>query len=264
MNRHNKGLYPLLGAALLATACVPMETRSARFEKKWPAAGIARLDVHEVNGTISVDGNSPGEISMIAVVHSRGVRPNPKQEFDGYLRAELDGDSLSIRTQNERGIHFGFWGRGVRVDYELRVPPNVGLELRTVNGKIATRAISGETKATTVNGEVDIEATGSNEVAAKTVNGRVSCRFLDDFHGARLGTVNGRVLAVLPPTASFLGDFSQVNGDFEAAFPLNIHSHPGSRRVSGDVNGGKYALRISTVNGDIKVDNGAPTAAPQR
>ncbi|HKO02396.1 MAG TPA: hypothetical protein VJ032_11915 [Thermoanaerobaculia bacterium] len=76
--------------------------------------------------------------------------------------------------------------------------------------------------------------------------------------------MNGRVLAVLPPTASFLGDFSQVNGDFEAAFPLNIHSHPGSRRVSGDVNGGKYALRISTVNGDIKVDNGAPTAAPQR
>ena len=70
---------------------------------------------------------------MIAVVHSRGVRPNPKQEFDGYLRAELDGDSLSIRTQNERGIHFGFWGRGVRVDYELRVPPNVGLELDTMN-----------------------------------------------------------------------------------------------------------------------------------
>jgi len=55
---------------------------------------------------------------------------------------------------------------------------------------------------------------------------------------------------------SFSGDFSQVNGDVEAAFPLNIHSHPGSRRVSGEVNGGRYALRITTVNGDIKVDTG--------
>ena len=68
--------------------------------------------------------------------------------------------------------------------------------------------------------------------------------------------------ARLPPTASFLGDFTQVNGDFEAAFPLNIHSHPGSRRVSGEVNGGRYTLKISTVNGDITIDNVAPPAAP--
>jgi DUF4097 and DUF4098 domain-containing protein YvlB len=86
----------------------------------------------------------------------------------------------------------------------------------------------------------------------------VQARFLDDFHGARLGTVNGRVVATLPTSASFLCDFTQINGDFEAAFPLNIHSHPGSRRVSGDVNGGRYALKISTVNGDIKIDNAAP------
>ncbi|HEX9502617.1 MAG TPA: DUF4097 family beta strand repeat-containing protein, partial [Thermoanaerobaculia bacterium] len=111
-------------------------------------------------------------------------------------------------------------------------------------------------------GEVDIEATGLNEVAAKTVNGRVQARFLEDFHGARLGTVNGRVVAILPASASFLGDFTQVNGDFEAAFPLNIHSHPGSRRVSGDVNGGRYALKITTVNGDIKIDNAAPPVPP--
>jgi len=64
------------------------------------------------------------------------------------------------------------------------------------------------------------------------------------------------VTAVLPASASFSGDFSQVNGDVEAAFPLNIHSHPGSRRVSGEVNGGRYSLRITTVNGDIKVDTG--------
>src|SRR5438270_3527416 len=101
MNHVSKARFPLLGAVLLATACVPMETRNARFEKKWPAAGITRLDVHEVNGTISVDGNSPGEISMIAVVRARGVRPDPKQEFDGYLRAELDGETLSSHTRNE-------------------------------------------------------------------------------------------------------------------------------------------------------------------
>src|SRR5207253_4533225 len=117
--------------------------------------------------------------------------------------------------------------------------------------------------AKTVNGSMDLETTGSNEVTAKSVNGRIQAKFLNDFHGAQLGTVNGRVTCVLPPTASFLGDFTQVNGDFEAAFPLNIHSHPGSRRVSGEVNGGRYALKITTVNGDIKIDNApAPPVRP--
>ncbi|HYS56032.1 MAG TPA: DUF4097 family beta strand repeat-containing protein [Thermoanaerobaculia bacterium] len=260
MNPRIRFVYSLLAVSSLA-ACVPLEHHTARFENKWPATKITRLDVHEVNGTIAVDGNSPGEISMVAVVHARGVNPDPKRDYQGYFVTELDGDTLTIRTMHEHGIHFG-WGRDVRVDYELRVPPSVALKLVTVNGRIETRAIAGETAATTINGEVDIEATGSNEVAARTVNGRVQAKFLNDFHGARLGTVNGRVIAILPPSASFTGDFSQVNGDFEAAFPLNIHSHPGSRRVSGDVNGGRYALKISTVNGDIKVDNGAPPTPP--
>jgi hypothetical protein len=260
MNSLSRSVYSLLAVSLLA-GCVPLEERTAHFEKKWPAT-ISRLEVREVNGTISVDGNSPGEISMVAVVHARGVRPNPKAEYQGYFRTDFSGDTLSIETANARGPHFGFWGRDVRVDYELRVPPSVALQLRTINGRIETHAIAGETSATTVNGEVDIEATGSNEVAAKTVNGRVQAKFLQDFHGARIGTVNGRVTAILPPTASFLGDFTQVNGDFEAAFPLNIHSHPGSRRVSGEVNGGRYTLRISTVNGDIKLDNSLPPPPP--
>ena len=260
MNRHSRAIYSLL-AVSLAASCVPLEQHTARFEKKWPATSVTHLNVREIDGTISVDGNSPGEITMVAVVHSRGVRPDPQKEYQGYFGTELDGSTLTIRTPHENGVHFG-WGRNVRVDYELRVPPTVALELRTVNGRIETRAIAGQTAATTVNGELDIEATGLNEVAARTVNGRVQARFLDDFHGARLGTVNGRVIAILPASASFLGDFTQVNGDFEAAFPLNIHSHPGSRRVSGDVNGGRYALKISTVNGDIKIDNGAPSTPP--
>jgi DUF4097 and DUF4098 domain-containing protein YvlB len=94
------------------------------------------------------------------------------------------------------------------------------------------------------------------------VNGGVKAKFLTTFQGANLKTVNGRVQAILPPTASFACDLSQVNGDFEATFPLNIHSHPGNRRVSGEVNGGKYELRIVTVNGDIRVDNGSGSIPP--
>jgi hypothetical protein len=257
MIRRNRLIVPLFGALLLA-GCYPGEQHSARFEQKWPAGTIRRLEVREVSGAITVDGDSPSEIRMLALVRARGVEPNPREENQGYFRTKLDGDTLAIGTRDRHHGHF-FFGREIRVDYELHVPPSLALELRSVNGRIATRGIAGEISATTVNGTVDLDATGASEVAAKTVNGRVQVRFLDDFHGARLSAVNGRVTASLPPAASFFGDFTQVNGDFEAAFPLSIHSNPGSRRVSGEVNGGRYALRITTVNGDIKIDHVLPS-----
>jgi len=240
-----------------------MEERTAHFENKWSAPTVTRLDLTEVSGTVTVIGDSPSAITMSATVRARGIHPDPKRPYDGYMSAEIEGDTLAIRAAgtHSHGIVFG-WGKEVRIDYDLHVPPQLALNLVTVNGRIETKGIAGETAAKTVNGAVNLEATGSNEVEAKSVNGRIEAKFLQDFHGARLGTVNGRVTAVLPASASFYGDFTQVNGDFEAAFPLNIHSHPGTRRVSGEVNGGKYQLKISTVNGDITIDNGVPAAAP--
>src|ERR1700731_1689615 len=165
MNTHSRAVYSLLAVTLVA-GCVPLEQHTARFEKRWPASTVARLDVHEIDGTISVEGNSPGEISMVAVVHARGVGPDPQKDYQGYFLTEVDGGALSIRTPHEHhGIHFG-WGRDVRVDYELRVPPSVALDLRTVNGRIETRAIAGQTAASTVNGRVHTEATGSKEISA--------------------------------------------------------------------------------------------------
>lgn len=263
MNRRAVAAYSL-AAGLLLNGCGSLEEHRAHFDRTWPAGTIHRIEVHEVLGTISVEAGLPDRVQMSADVHARGVEAQKGKENEGYFTTEVVGDTLVIGTRrHRRHVIIGFWNRDdIRVDYELRVPRDVALELQTVSGRIVTRAIAGETTASTVNGEVDLESTGSNEVAAKAVNGRVAARFLTDFHGARLGTVNGRVIATLPADASFLGDFTQINGDFEAAFPLNIHSHRGSRRVSGEVNGGRYALKITTVNGDIKIDNAAMPPAP--
>ena len=159
-------------------------------------------------------------------------------------------------------IGFPFINRSsVRVDYSLLVPATVALDLTTVNGHITARGVEGEAALKTVNGPIEIETAGRNEISAKSVNGAVRAKFLIDFRGARLKTVNGAVEAMLPPTASFSCDLSQVNGDFEASFPLSIHSNPGSRRVSGSVNGGQYELQITTVNGDVEVQHLPPAVS---
>jgi len=263
MNRSKK--HYLLVTAFLASACVVGERHHETITRSWPSDGIKSIDLHEVNGSVDVEGTTSNQISLVADVRARGVMPDPKKENKGYFETHVEGDTLDIGRRGERGFHFRFFDRNdVSVDYTLKVPKSCGLELRTVNGRVETRGIDGETHVVTVNGTIDLENSGSQEVSAHTVNGRVRARFINAFQGASLKTVNGSVDAMLPSNASFACDLSQVNGDFEAAFPLTIHSHPGSRRVSGEVNGGKYDLHIVTVNGDIKLETNpqAPAAPP--
>src|SRR4029077_17840687 len=144
------------------------------------------------DGTINVAAGAADQIHMLATVHARGREPNRKRENFGYFRTELDGDTLVIRRDREH-FRFHFFDRNdVRIDYDLQVPVSVAMDLRTVNGRIATRGVAGETSATAVNGEINIDTPGSSEVDAHTVNGRVAVTFVSDFHGAVLRTVNGR------------------------------------------------------------------------
>jgi hypothetical protein len=267
MNRLNRTLY-LLPIVLLAMACgraeghghghaTPSTKGTVTITRSWPAAAIHQLKVFEVDGSVSVEAAAVTEITLVAKA-SGDLDIKQGAENQGLFETTIEGDTLRIgRKDDNHGGHFRipfiFESDEVRIDYVLKVPPSVSLDVATVNGRIATRGVDGETHTATVNGRIDVESPGLTEVRATSVNGSVRAKFTRDFQGARFKTVNGGVEAIFPQNASFAVDLSQVNGDFEAAFPLSIHSNPGSRRVSGEVNGGKHDLKIVTVNGDVEL-----------
>jgi hypothetical protein len=269
MNRMNTKLYlPALALAAfaVATGCDGRGERRAErrssnaqratIARNWPAASIANVKVFEVDGSISVQASATNEISLLATAEG-DLEIKKGVENDGLFETSVVGDTLRIgrKAEKRKGLNFDFiWDTDdVEIDYVLKVPPTVALDVSTVNGRIATRGVDGATEATTVNGGIDIETAGTQSLRASSVNGRVKAKFTQSFQGARFNTVNGGVEATLPKSASFTVNLSQVNGDFEASFPLSIHSNPGSRRVSGEVNGGAHELKIVTVNGDIEL-----------
>lgn len=258
--------FCLLAAGLLATGCDHAEAyhaargrngKALTINRSWPAAEIETVRVSEVDGTIHVEAADTNEITLVATVKGHLDELKPSEENQGLFQTVVEGGTLRIgrRERKSRRFRVGFfWDDDrLRISYKLRVPAKISLDANTVNGRIITRGIDGQTEATSVNGTIDVEVSGRNELAATTVNGRVKARFTDSFHGARFRTVNGGVEACLPDQASFTVDLAQVNGDFEAAFPLSIYSHPGRRRVSGEVNGGQHELKIVTVNGDVEL-----------
>jgi len=258
MNSRLRNVY-FLSALVLVAACgresIVGPRHTTVISRSWPAADIHQIKVFEVSGTVRVEAASTDKISLEATVRGR-KRPRSESENQGLFNTELDGDTLRIgRRERKRGFnfHFMFDRDRTTVDYVLKVPPTVSLDLGTVNGRVVTRGIEGATEASSVNGTIDVEVTGKEELTATTVNGRVRAKFTHAFNGAKFKSVNGGVQAFLPGDASFTVDLAQVNGDFEAGFPLSIHSQPGSRRVSGEVNGGQHRLKIVTVNGDVEL-----------
>jgi hypothetical protein len=251
-----RGVY-LLAAALLAGACAVGEKRDVTITRSWPAAGIKAVQLNGVDGSLNVRAGNTDQVQLIAHVRARGFQSTKNKPNEGFFEDRLEGGTLSIGQKKQR-VHVVipfFHLDQLQINYDLTVPPAMALDLNTINGRIATQGISGDAEMTTVNGTIDVEALGNSEISAKAVNGRIRAKFVNSFSGARLKTVNGGVEAILPQTASFTCNLSQVNGDFEASFPLSIHSHPGSRRVSGEVNGGKFQLQITTVNGDVEVQH---------
>jgi Uncharacterized conserved protein len=249
----------LLGLLLVTAGCVAGERHSTTIERRWPASAIRTVELQGVDGSLTVEAGAPDEISLVANVRSVGFDPKDHAENEGFFETDLSGDTLRIGQKKHIHASFPFFARKkLSIDYALRVPPTIALDMRTVNGRIVARGVDGATELHTVNGQIEVETGGTSELNCRTVNGSVHAKFLRDFRGARLRTVNGGVEALLPPTASFTCDLSQVNGDFEASFPLSIHSHPGNRRVSGQVNGGQFELQITTVNGDVDVHHVPP------
>jgi hypothetical protein len=80
----------------------------------------------------------------------------------------------------------------VNVEFKLSVPAGVRFVGRTVNGGIDARGLSADAEATTVNGGVDLESTGT--ARAETVNGGITARFgRSDWNGTmKLATVKRR------------------------------------------------------------------------
>jgi Putative adhesin len=255
----------LLAGVLASAGCDHAHARSSSksaakktltINKSWPAAGIQNIRVAEVDGSITVEAAKTTEITLEAVAEG-DLELKPGQENQGLFQTAVEGDTLRIGREHRENrkfrISFLWDDDDMRIRYTLKVPATVSLDMNTVNGRIATRGIEGATEATSVNGTIDVEVAGINDLEATTVNGRVKATFTKSFQGAKFRTVNGGVEAVLPQQASFTVDLAQVNGDFEASFPLSIHSHPGRRRVSGEVNGGQHELKITTVNGDVEL-----------
>jgi len=178
----------------------------------------ATISITNPYGPISVKPSLKKEISITAVVHSDKVEIDPNQrgsriDVISHLLAGADSDSG-------------------RVDYELLVPSDANVTLRSATGPLYAEKLHGDVIMEGNTANVDVHDLSNGHVHIKTLNGPVTVTNVNDGH-VEITSVSGNVA------------LKSVNGPF-----VQVNSTSGMISYDGDFGGGgDYSLMTHT--GDI-------------
>ena len=174
------------------------------------------------------------------------------------MREEVGPSSVRIEVRTPR-----FSGMsGHSVEWTIKVPKGVNVDLRTVNGGVRLNGLQGDIAAKTTNGGVSGKGIISQNVQATAVNGGIEIEFgapLSADGKIEFETVNGGVEIGLPSESKATISARCVNGGVKV---IDLDVKKGSdgtsdreskRRLDGTLNGGGARVTLNTVNGGVTV-----------
>ena len=257
---------------------LPVEAQET-IQKSFSMAGVQHrsLEIDNVWGSIEVVGTDSDQARLTV---SKSIRAESKDkleqarkevaldisEQEGFLKFYVNGP---FRCHCDDGCgHREFDGYIVKMDFQIQVPHDVDIRLKTVNeGRVVVRDITGNFLVRNVNGDVEM-ASISGSGTARTVNGPVKVSFRRNPREASdFQTVNGAV------ELRFAGDlaadfrFKTFNGSIYSDFPVAAlpvrpmqEEHHGAKvvyradRYTGvRIGTGGPEIKVQNLNGDIRI-----------
>jgi DUF4097 and DUF4098 domain-containing protein YvlB len=157
---------------------------------------VKEVVIKAVNGKVEIEGWEDDHVEVYYTTHG---------EVD--VKVERRGSRLTIREEPKRRL-LNLFGREGWAEIAVKVPENVLVNAKNVNGEIEARRVSfGE--ATTVNGEITLKECRAEKL--KTVNGEIEAH-LTVAGPLKASTVNGDLDITIEELDGNV-EVSCVNGD---------------------------------------------------
>ncbi len=274
-------IIPLCLCAATAIWAEVTEQTTERKSLAFAPGALKKLTIDNVFGGIHVVGYSGGNVEV--TVNETWRADDSTRMHQAHREVRLDvttrTDSVTLYVDgpfrcnhdccgNGCGHYDGDRGYRVEYEFEVRVPANASLELRTVNhGSILVEHSNGDFELHNVNGGIEIsDASGSGTV--KTVNGGIKASFRQNPKSpCSFKTVNGGVVAYFEPNLAADFHVKTLNGDVYTDYELTAlpsvmpdaehqgrrivyRTHRQARLRSG--NGGPEH-EFDTLNGTIRI-----------
>ena len=219
MKKVNLFLNAAIFAAIVSfSACFHASAQTSEPVSTWNFGAqvvsfLKEVDANTVNGNITVTDNTGSEatVEMYISVNNNGIRRRRwsdeeiKQELEKSftIDVKVEGEKLFVVARPKTN------GRQIlNISFKITTPKSINSSLRSVNGGISIKSLSGSHDIRTVNGSLNVDnisdtiygstvnggisATNSNgKITLTTVNGSIN---ISDVSGViSTSTVNGRV-----------------------------------------------------------------------
>lgn len=240
------------------SGCQYLKKRVQKTEKsefKLTSAGKTRVEIENTDGDVNVitTDDTLGTITIIAEKTDRVRVSEQDNPLDGIkINIDSSGNIIKIDTEVKHFQTF-FGGRShAHVDLIIKIPAKLQVYVTITNGKIVADNLQSESKLENVNGSIYVKNC-SGMLNLETVNGSIKAN-VDSTSGITAETVNGSIS---------IGNLKYVNAEIDASSShgkvkfenLNFSSSSTDKKsLTGRLGDGKNQIKLSTVNGSIKLD----------
>ncbi|HWR34675.1 MAG TPA: DUF4097 family beta strand repeat-containing protein [Clostridia bacterium] len=236
-NRLTAAKLAVVALACLAAIQAPAQTRK---DFKFSAAPGATLTIVNESGAVTVRAWAGRQVAIAATTYSDKVEIDQNQSG---TRIEVRTHLLQPKLDTDQS----------RVDYEISVPPDVALNIRSSNGPIAAERMRGDINLEGDTAQIDVRESGYGHVHVRTMGGPVRLVNVANAHveitsvsgNVELTNVDGPRVEVNTTNGkiAYSGDFGREgdytftshSGDIDVTLPASASVDITARSVKGSV-----------------------------
>jgi hypothetical protein len=230
------------------------------WSRTYKVADKGRFELINVNGKITAEPSDGTEVVVEGHRTAKATSDEAAKELLAKLEIREEVSDSTVRVES-RPPRFNGGFNGLQIEWTIKVPKGIVLDLRTVNGGVRLMGIANEVHAKTTNGGVHGEKVDASVLEATAVNGGIDIALaqpLESSDSIEMETVNGGVTLELPNESKATIDARCVNGgvhvdDVDIKRDDQGNDFEKKRRLNGTMNGGGASVKLNTTNGGIHV-----------
>ena len=224
----------------------PVETET--IERTLPLQPGGEVRLRTFSGRVNIRGGGGADVVV------RAVRRATRERLDAVrLEISESGGVVTIDANRRVGGNRGD-GDVVETDFDIEVPAQVDLELRTFSAPVTVTGVSGDMDIDGFSSEIRLlEVAGPARV--KTFSGAVTlqARGWDDGDDLVVTTFSGGITVRLPDTARGDLRFESFSGRLDSDLPVTLTTTD-RRSVRGTLNGGgSSAFTFNSFSGSLRI-----------
>ena len=231
-----------------------------QWARNYDVSAGGRLEIINVNGRITAEATDGSRIEISAERTAKASSEEAAKELLGKIEMREEIGEGRVRIEVRAPRFNG--GGGHEIQWTVKVPRGVGVDLRTINGGVKMMGLEGDVRARSTNGGITGVRLAATSLDAAVTNGGVEIELTKPVATGsfELEAVNGGVSLMLPGDSKANVSGRCVNGGIATAdLPLEIVGEQTRRRLDATLNGGGAKVSLETVNGGVKIGRLTPT-----